>query len=68
MRGGCFERIASFFLHLLRTSEEAIPLSERSNSGGPPTIGALASQRAENKDEAGQAGKKETARLVGQIV
>ena len=66
--GGCFQRIASILSGALHTSKEAIPLIECSNSEGPPTRGALASQRAENKVEAGQAGKKETARLVGQIV
>ena len=58
----------SHYSDWLRISEEVIPLTERSNSGGPPTTGALACRRAENKDEAGQAAQKETARLVGQIV
>ena len=68
MRGGCFQRSASIFSDSLHILEEAIPLTERSNSGGPPTRGALACQRVENKDEVGQAAQKETARLVGHIV
>ena len=65
MCGGRIQRTASIFSGSLRTSEEGIPLTERSNSGGPPTRGALAYQRAENEDQAGQAAQKETARLVG---
>ena len=68
MHGGCIQHTASIFSGMLSTSEEGIPLTKRSNSGGPPTRGALAYQRAENEDKAGQAAQKETARLVGQIV
>ena len=67
-RCGCFQRNASSFSDWFRISKEVIPLTERSNLGGPPTTGALACRRAENKDEAGQAAQKGTARLVGQIV
>ena len=68
MHGGGIQHTTSIFSRTLPTSEEGIPLTERSNSGGPPTGGALACTRAENEFEARQVVQKETTRLVGQIV
>ena len=67
-RGGGIQHTASILSGTLPTLEEGIPLTERSNSGGPPTRRAHTCQRAENKDKAGQAAQKKSARLVGQIL
>ena len=65
MHDGGFSHIASFFIGSISSSEEGTRLTELSNARGPTSGGALASSRAQNKDESRQAAQKEIARLVG---